>query len=318
MIKVQNITKKFKGSFYALKNVSFEVDKGAIFGIVGSSGAGKSTLMRCLTGLEVPDEGTIFFDEQELKGDLRKIRLKMGKVFQHFNLLSSRNALDNVCFPLEIAGVKDRKKKALELLDLVGLSDKAEAFAATLSGGEKQRVAIARALANNPKVLFSDEATSALDPKTTKTILELLLKINKELGLTIVMITHQMEVIKQVCSKVVVLDHGEIVESGAITTLFATPKHPMTKSLLQSVSHEFLPKGKNLYRLTFQGKTTGEPIISKLIKGYDIEVNILLGGIDALQTGIVGNLVVEMTGNELSKALKFLEMSGVLCEKVNV
>lgn len=316
MITVKNLTKKFNDSFYALKEIDFEVKKGEIFGIVGSSGAGKSTLMRCLTGLEVPDQGSITFDGKDLFQDLRSARLQMGKVFQHFNLLSSRNALENVCFPLEISGRFDGGRRAFELLELVGLKDKAHHYPATLSGGEKQRVAIARALANSPKVLFSDEATSALDPKTTQTILELLLKINRELGLTIVMITHQMEVIKQVCSKVAVLDHGQIVESGDVSDLFATPKHPMTKRLLQGVSHEFLPQGKNLYRLTFKGKATGEPIISKLIKQHDIEVNILLGGIDALQTGIVGNLVVEITGQDLQKALDFLALNQVRFEKI--
>lgn len=294
----------------ALQSVDLSVEKGDIFGIVGMSGAGKSTLLRLLTGLEEPTAGEL------------KISGNGGVIFQHFNLFSSRTALENVMFPLEIAGDRNCKEKARKFLSLVGLQAKEDSYPSKLSGGEKQRVAIARALACGPEILFSDEATSALDPKTTRTILDLLLHLNKTMGLTIVLITHQMDVIKQICTKMAVLSEGMIVEQGKVADIFATSGHPVTKELLKSLSHDipehFYPKGegKELVRLTFKGSVAGEPVISTMVRKHAIDVNILMGAIDRLQEGSVGSLVVELTGEpgEIKNARKFLEERGVLYE----
>lgn len=241
IIRVENISKTFKaknGQVEAVKNISFSIEKGDIFGIIGLSGAGKSTLVRCLNLLEKPNEGSIYIDGKNLmklsQKELRKERQDIGMIFQHFNLLMQRNVVDNICFPLEIAGVKrkEAKKRALELLETVGLSDKAKAYPAQLSGGQKQRVAIARVLANNPKILLCDEATSALDPKTTKSILKLLKEINQEYGITIVVITHEMAVIKEICSKVAVLDQGYLVEQGTVEDVFTAPKSAEARKLI--------------------------------------------------------------------------------------
>lgn len=241
IIRVENISKTFQannGQVEAVKNISFSIDKGDIFGIIGLSGAGKSTLVRCLNLLEKPNEGSIYIDGKNLLElsvkELRKQRQDIGMIFQHFNLLMQRNVVDNICFPLEIAGVgrKEAKKRALELLDMVGLSDKAKAYPVQLSGGQKQRVAIARVLANNPKILLCDEATSALDPQTTKSILKLLKEINQKYGITIVVITHEMSVIQEICTKVAVLDHGSLVEEGTVEELFHAPKTEEAKKLI--------------------------------------------------------------------------------------
>lgn len=241
IIRVENISKTFKaknGQVEAVKNISFSIEKGDIFGIIGLSGAGKSTLVRCLNLLEKPNEGSVYVDGKNLmklsQKYLRKERQDIGMIFQHFNLLMQRNVVDNICFPLEIAGVKrkEARKRALELLETVGLSDKAKAYPAQLSGGQKQRVAIARVLANNPKILLCDEATSALDPQTTKSILKLLKEINQEYGITIVVITHEMTVIKEICTKVAVLDQGYLVEQGTVEEVFTTPKSDEAKKLI--------------------------------------------------------------------------------------
>lgn len=327
IIQIQNLTKRF-ASTYALKNVDFRVNAGEIFGIIGMSGAGKSTLIRCLTCLEKPTSGHIFLRGEELTAltgkELRAARRNMGMIFQQFNLFSSRTALDNVCYPLELAGIsrKERHARAQELLEIVGLKGREEHYPAQLSGGEKQRVAIARALANSPSVLLCDEATSALDPRTTHSILKLLSELNQTLGLTIVFITHEMEVIKQICTHVAVLEHGEIVEQGTTLDLFSAPKHSTTKRFLQNLTHDIpaylLPRGEGeeIIRLSFTGNSASQPIISRLIREFSVEVNILLGGIDVLKTGIVGNLVVALSGTaeERAKAHQFLETSGVQCE----
>lgn len=241
IIRVENISKIFKaknGKVEAVKNISFSIEKGDIFGIIGLSGAGKSTLVRCLNLLEKPDDGAVYVDGKNLmklsQKELRKERQDIGMIFQHFNLLMQRNVVDNICFPLEIAGVrrKEARKRAMELLETVGLSDKAKAYPAQLSGGQKQRVAIARVLANNPKILLCDEATSALDPQTTKSILKLLKEINKKYGITIVVITHEMSVIKEICSKVAVLDQGHLVEQGTVEKVFAAPKSAEARRLI--------------------------------------------------------------------------------------
>ncbi len=321
VIKVTNLSKKFQGQ-YALKGINLTVQAGEIFGIIGMSGAGKSTLMRCLNGLEQPDEGEIFIAGEKITGQtakqLRCKRRKMGMIFQHFNLFEARTALENVSYPLEISGVDDLER-AKELLELVGLHGKENHYPAQLSGGERQRVAIARAVANQPTVLLCDEATSALDPRTTHSILELLGRLNQRFGLTILLITHEMEVIKQISTHVAVLEQGEIVESGTTAQLFAAPQHPTTKRFLQSLTHTIpeylLPRaeGQEILRLTFTGSSASEPVISRLIRHYQVEVNILFGGIDLLKTETVGNLVVALSGSseERERARKFLEQSKV-------
>lgn len=241
IIRVENISKTFQannGQVEAVKNISFSIEKGDIFGIIGLSGAGKSTLVRCLNLLERPNEGNIYIEGKNLmklsSKELRKERQDIGMIFQHFNLLMQRNVLGNICFPLEIAGIgrKEAKKRALEILETVGLSEKAKAYPAQLSGGQKQRVAIARVLANNPKILLCDEATSALDPQTTKSILNLLKEINQKYGITIVVITHEMAVVREICSKVAVLDHGRLVEEGTVEEIFRAPKTDEAKKLI--------------------------------------------------------------------------------------
>ena len=241
IIRVEHISKTFEtgnGQVEAVKDISFSLDKGDIFGIIGLSGAGKSTLVRCLNLLEKPDEGGVYIEGKNLlelsPKALRKERQDIGMIFQHFNLLMQRNVLDNVCFPLEIAGVrrKEARFRAMELLGIVGLAEKAKAYPAQLSGGQKQRVAIARVLANNPKILLCDEATSALDPQTTKAILNLLKEINEKYGITIIVITHEMAVVREICSKVAVLDHGSLAEQGTVEELFGAPKTEAAKRLV--------------------------------------------------------------------------------------
>ena len=243
IIKAEHLSKIFRtdsGEVTALRDISFTIDRGDIFGIIGLSGAGKSTLVRCLNLLERPTSGKVWVGEKDLlelsEQELRRERQKIGMIFQHFNLLMQRNVLDNVCFPLEITGMKKReaRKQALQLLETVGLSDKAKAYPAQLSGGQKQRVAIARVLAANPGSLLCDEATSALDPQTTKSILGLLKEINQKYGITIVVITHEMSVVREICSHVAVLDHGNLVESGTVEEIFTSPKTDAARNLLRS------------------------------------------------------------------------------------
>ncbi len=323
VVLIKNLTKKFQSESLALKEINLQVTRGDIFGIIGMSGAGKTTLMRCLTALERPSEGQILISGEEITSlegaKLRSARKKIGMIFQHFNLFSSRSVLDNIAYPLELEGVSrtERLEKARSLLQLVGLGEKERYYPAQLSGGEKQRVAIARALIHDPDVLLCDEATSALDPHNTQAILELLAGLN----LTIILITHEMEVIKQICTHVAVLEHGEVVESGYVADLFANPKHPTTKRFLQNIVHE-LPEytpseDSTLLRLTFTGESAKQPIISNLVKRHEIEVNILHGGIDVLKTNTVGNLVVELKGaiEERVRARAFLETQGVGCHE---
>jgi D-methionine transport system ATP-binding protein len=328
IIETKNLSKRF-GANFAIKGIDLLVRQGDIFGIIGMSGAGKSTLIRCLTCLETPSTGQIFLEGSEITGlsprELRVARRRIGMIFQHFNLFSSRTALENISYPLEIVhrDAAERERRAEELLNLVGLKGKGRYYPAQLSGGEKQRVAIARALANHPSILLCDEATSALDPTTTRSILELLSRLNKTLKLTILLITHEMEVIKQICSHVAVLEQGEIVEQGATLDLFATPKHPITQRFLQHLSHELpepfrLEKDVEIVRLSFTGKSAGQPIICSLIRQFQVDVNILLGGIDRLSQGMIGNLVITLSGapQERAKAFLFLEQSGVKCMKL--
>lgn len=337
MIQIEHLTKIFETPSHqvlALDDVTLSINRGEIFGIIGLSGAGKSTLIRCINMLEKPTQGSIYVDGQQItsldKRDLRCARQKIGMIFQHFNLLSSRTVFDNILFPLEIAGVPSAQAKSRvnELLDLVGLTDKAGVYPGQLSGGQKQRVGIARALANNPKVLLSDEATSALDPQTTSSILKLLKDINRQLNLTILLITHDMNVIKQVCDRVAVIDNSRIVEIGDVLSVFTNPATPTSHSFINAVVKNDIPEDltlakidpqrhpTRLIRVSFIGSSAGQPIISSMIRRYDIDVNILYGNIDRVKDTPFGNLVLELIGEAslLDEAMAYLRERGLEIE----
>ncbi len=325
-IKIRGLKKIYEsdsGAVKALENVDLDVKKGEIYGIIGLSGAGKSTLVRCINLLERPTEGSIEIDGTEVTeltgSELRKLRSSLGMIFQHFNLLSQRTVERNISFPLEIANIpkKERKERVLELLDLVGLSDKRKAYASQLSGGQKQRVAIARALANNPKVLLCDEATSALDPSTTKSILELLKDINQKLDLTIVIITHEMAVIKEICDNVAVIEDNQIVEAGPVIEVVSSPKTEAAKKLLGYYENALpaingLHQNKNDFsiriKVTFKGQSALKPVISNIARQYQIDANILSGNIGFIKGEPLGNLVLELSGKKalVEKGLDYL------------
>ena len=333
-IKIKNLVKKYQlnngKELLAVNNVNLDIEQGDIYGIMGLSGAGKSTLIRLLNRLEEPTSGEIlvkqeivdkkdntvtgYEDKNILKFNmkiLREYRKKTGMIFQHFNLLNSRNVAENVAFPLEISKwkKKDIEKRVDELLEIVGLSDKKLNYPEQLSGGQKQRVAIARALANNPKILLSDEATSALDPRTTNSILELLKDINKKFGITIILITRQMEVIKKICNKTAIMSDGQIIEKGETKEIFLNPKTDLAKEFVGNISHEEFRteeekkqreenNGKLRLRLKYNEDQVNESYITKIIRKYDVEVNILSGFIDKVGDVIVGNLLIEISASE--------------------
>ncbi len=314
LIEVIDLSKRYykkkDADTHALRHLNLTIEKGDIFGIIGQSGAGKSTFIRCLACLEKPTFGEIIVQGKNiclLEGkELRNYYKSIGMIFQHFNLLSSRTVAENIAYPLEISGMDSEsiRKKVYELIVLVGLEEQKEQYPAQLSGGQKQRVGIARALASDPAILFCDEATSSLDPKTTKEILSLLKKIQKKLGLTIVLITHEMEVIKQICNKVAVLERGELVETGTLSQIFVHPKQPITKNFVQNTMHEIPPHffkeiapNKQLLHLHFKGDKADQPIISQLVRKFNVDANILLGWIDSLQTVTVGNLIIQLAGD---------------------
>lgn len=326
LIEIKDLTKSFGPDTHALKNLNLSIPHGSIYGIIGMSGAGKSTLLRCLTGLELPTSGTILLDGEEIAAaHFHRLRQQMGMVFQHFQLFSSRSVAKNIAYPLEIRGIPASQQQARieELLALVGLEHKKEHYPNQLSGGEKQRVGIARALAHHPSLLLCDEATSALDAKTTHSILQLLQTLNQKLGLTIVLITHQLEAVKQVCQRVAVLSQGEIVEDGTVREIFTRPKHQTTRQLLH-LGIDQIPAAllvmrdpsKKLVRLGFDGDHAKQPVISRLIKSYDVEANILGGGLDYLQQTMVGSLFVELSGNaeQIELALTYLNQQKINCE----
>ena len=329
IIRVENISRTFQannGQVEAVKNISFSIEKGDIFGIIGLSGAGKSTLVRCLNLLEKPNEGNIYVDGKNLMElspkELRKERQDIGMIFQHFNLLMQRTVLDNICFPLEIAGVSRReaRKRAAELLETVGLSEKAKAYPAQLSGGQKRRVAIARVLANNPKILLCDEATSALDPQTTKSILKLLKEINQKYGITIVVITHEMAVIQEICSKVAVLDHGSMVEEGTVEELFRAPKTEEAKKLiLNEVVHITEMKGERMIRVTFGGKSAFEPLIGNVILEYKTPLNILYANTKTINGNAEGEMILQLPESKeiADRMIAYFKEKGLGVEEVD-
>ncbi|GKU83215.1 methionine ABC transporter ATP-binding protein [Niallia sp. NCCP-28] len=317
----------------AVDNVDLEINQGEIFGVIGYSGAGKSTLIRMLNGLEIPTEGSVTVAGHEvskIKGKkLRQARQEISMIFQHFNLLWSRTVKENISFPLEIAGVKkaDRDKKVDELIKLVGLEGRENTYPSQLSGGQKQRVGIARALASDPKVLLCDEATSALDPQTTDAILDLLVDINKRLGLTIVLITHEMHVIRKICHRVAVMENGKVVEAGPVINVFKHPEAEITKRFVQQVIEPEETKDTiehilaqytsgSIVMLGFVGENAEQPIITKLIRSFDITVNIIQGKISPTQNGSYGTLYIHLDGAEKEQALQFLQSEEISVEVI--
>ena len=306
IIQLKNISKTFvtdKGEFKALEDINLDISRGSIYGIIGMSGAGKSTLVRCINYLEVPTEGSVVIDGKELgslteKG-LREERKSIGMIFQHFNLLQQKNVIDNVSFPLRINGVnkKDAHKRAAELLEIVGLADKANSYPVQLSGGQQQRVAIARALAGNPKILLCDEATSALDPQTTKSILELLKNINEKYGITIVIITHQMAVVREICSHVAVISKGHIVENGEVSEVFSRPKTKEARELIMLESGENTwynesSEDDNCVRIVFTENSAYEPVISNMIKKFNCDVSIYQADTKKINGKTTGEMII--------------------------
>lgn len=313
MIEIQNLTKTFSvtnGEVNALKNVSLTVGDGDIYGIIGMSGAGKSTLVRCINMLERPTAGKVMIDGVDMgalsKKELRDARRSITMIFQGFNLLMQRTCLKNICFPLELAGVKkaDARKRAMELLEIVGLPDKANAYPAQLSGGQQQRIAIARALATQPKVLLCDEATSALDPKTTHAILSLIKEINQKLGISVIVITHQMSVVEEICNRVAILDKGTVVEEGLVTDVFSNPKSDAAKRLVfPEGTEESIPLSDDMkIRVVFNGAVAAStPLISQMAMEKNIVVNIMAASTKSIGDRAYGSMLLSVPGGEEQK-----------------
>ena len=331
MIRFENVSKTFRGNgkqVEAVKEVSLHIKKGEIFGIIGYSGAGKSTLVRCINLLERPDRGRIWIGDTEittLKGkSLRKQRRKIGMIFQQFHLFASRNVYENVAYPLKHQGLtgQEIKKRVEELLNLVGLEDKVSAYPSQLSGGQKQRAAIARALANEPDILLCDEATSALDPKTTTAILRLLQEVNRKLGVTIVVITHEMQVVKEICGRVAVMEGGRVVEEGEVFDIFSNPHEKITGDFVNSASNlskiytyleekaeiTRLNEGECILRLHYLHKNTSEALVSQISRDFSLNVNIIFGNIELIGENPIGGLVaiVSGSGENIRRAVDFL------------
>ena len=329
MIQVENLCKSFStksGTVEAARNISFSIEKGEIFGIIGLSGAGKSTLVRCLNLLERPTSGSVWVNGKNLtelsERKLRKERQNIGMIFQHFNLLMQRTALDNVCFPMEIVGIskKEARKKALEYLKIVGLEEKALSYPSQLSGGQKQRVAIARVLASDPEILLCDEATSALDPQTTKSILELIRKINKEYGITVVVITHEMSVVQEICNRVAVLERGVLVESGTVEELFRSPKTEAARRLVFSGRAQIQKmNGKRLVRVTFKDRSSFEPVIANLVLTYRTPVNILYADTKNIGGSAEGEMILQLPEIEetAEKMIEYLRETNMGVEELS-
>ena len=334
ILNVEKVFKNKKSEVHALRNVSLKVEKGDIFGIVGYSGAGKSTLLRLVNLLEKPTSGSVKIEEREIinlsEKELNILRKNIGMVFQQFNLLESQTVYQNLKIPLIISGVPKNSidKRIEELLDFVGLKDKKNSSVSKLSGGQKQRIGIARALATHPKILLCDEATSALDPKTTKSILQLLKKINNEFGITILLITHEMEVVKEICNKVAVMQDGEIKEQGNIIEIFTNPQENITKNFISSIINNSIPESLKeeldlnlpVVKLTFLGEKSGQPLISEINKKFDISTKILSASVNELGNTILGVLVVQLEGNPaiINEVEEFIKNRGVKIERMEI
>lgn len=334
MIEIKNLSKVYKtavGEIEALKDVNLSIEDGDIFGVIGMSGAGKSTLVRCINMLERPTDGQVVIDGVNIgelsEKDLRKKRRDITMIFQGFNLLMQRTNIKNVCFPLELEGMPkaEAKAKALELLDLVGLKDKAGAYPSQLSGGQQQRVAIARALATNPKVLLCDEATSALDPSTTTQILDLISDINKKLGITVIIITHSMNVVESACKHVAIIDDGRVVEQGLVSEIFSKPKTAAAKRLVfpegEDTGAIATKPGERIIRLVFNGEqATGTPMIAQLATEKKINANILNASTRMIGDRLVGSMLLGIDGDSVTvgTALDFFQERGVAAEEVKL
>ncbi|MBX9615492.1 MAG: ATP-binding cassette domain-containing protein [Caulobacteraceae bacterium] len=331
MIRLEGVTKRYRsaaGERVALDAVDLSVARGQVFGVVGRSGAGKSTLIRTINRLETPDAGKVFVGDQEITAlkpaALRAARRRIGMIFQHFNLLNAKTIAQNVAFPLRLEGRPEAEvtRRTAELLDQLGLAEHANKFPAQLSGGQKQRVGIARALACGPEVLLCDEATSALDPETTDEILSLLDGLNRDLGLTIVLITHQMEVVRRVCDRVAVLKDGRVVEEGATADVFLHPKSPVTRAMLaegeggETHDASVVPAGSRLAKLTFRGAATYEPELSRVARATGVDYSILSGRISRIRGEPYGQMVVAFTGGDAGAAIAQLTARGVVVETV--
>lgn len=341
MIDLKNVSKTFVDSnkeVHAVQNVSLTINDKDIFGIIGFSGAGKSTLVRCINLLERPTSGTVEVDGQDLtklsNKELRQTRKKIGMIFQHFNLMPSRTIFGNVAYPLKGSGLSKQqiKDKVHELLELVGISEKENAYPSQLSGGQKQRVAIARALANDPKILLCDEATSALDPKTTKSILKLLQKLNQTLGITVVIITHEMAVVKEICNRVAVMEYGKVVEEGEVFSVFAAPKEKLTKDFIKTTSNlqkiedlisanspvTAIKPGELIVRLTYIEKNMSEPLISTVTQKFGVILNIIFADVEIVQNAPIGGTVAIISGKSenIDEALNYLIEKNVGVEVV--
>lgn len=321
MIEIKNVVKNF-GETQVIKDVTISIKEGEIYGIIGHSGAGKSTLLRCINGLETYDGGSVKVMEKEVSSltgtSLREFRKDLGMIFQNFNLMQRKNVFDNVALPLEVWGYNKNeiKDKVLRLLDLVGLKDKKLSKPSELSGGQKQRVAIARALALDPKVLLCDEATSALDPKITKDILALLSKINKELGITIVIVTHQMEVIKEVCEKVALIDGGIIKAEGKAEDLFLKPGKSLRKFLGEEDENGILPEDGVNIKLFFPSDSSENALITKMARDLEIDFSIVWGKLEKFRSEVLGGLVINIKEEDKDKVIKYLENKDILLEVI--
>ena len=341
MIRLEHVSKTFatkNGDVHAVRDVTLQIAEGEIFGIIGFSGAGKSTLVRCINLLERPQSGKVIVDGKDLlaldAAQLRETRKKIGMIFQHFNLMRSRTVAQNVAFPLHKSGLSKAqiKEKVSSLLALVGLSDKADVYPSQLSGGQKQRVAIARALANDPKVLLCDEATSALDPQTTRSILQLIRDINRKLNLTVVLITHEMAVVKEICDRVAVMEHGRVVEQGEVFNVFADPRQEITRSFIHTTSNlrkieelieedspvVQLKPGELIVRLSYIQRNVSEPLISTVSRKFDIVLNIIFSDIAIVQNAPIGGTVAIISGSrdQITQAIAYLSEKNVGVEVI--
>ncbi|WP_282926023.1 methionine ABC transporter ATP-binding protein [Helcococcus kunzii] len=339
MIEIRNVSKTFKvnnNNVEAVKNANLTINKGEIFGFIGYSGAGKSTIVRCINLLERPTEGSIYYDGNDItklsKKDLRLVRKEIGMIFQHFNLLKSLNVRENIAFNLKNSNLSKEEinSRVDELLQLVGIPDKANSYPAQLSGGQKQRVAIARALANNPKVLLCDEATSALDPQTTTQILKLLKELNQKLGLTIVIITHEMHVIKNICDRVAVMENGKIVEIGEVFDIFSNANSSISQEFVNSISNQnkiinLIKQDRTLFgagmddeilHLDFVGSNTKDSIISNVSRKFNIDCNIIFGDVDVIKNKILGRMIVSLKGENIQEAKTYLTTQGIKWEEI--
>lgn len=331
MIEINNVSKVYrakKKEVTGVDNVNLTINDGEIFGIVGYSGAGKSSLLRCINLLEQPTDGEILVDGQNLMTlsgkELRQARLKIGMIFQHFHLIDQKTVGENIEFSLKAANVAKDKREARikELLTMVGLSDKKDVFPGQLSGGQKQRVGIARALANEPTILLCDEATSALDPTTTTAILKLLKKINRELGITIVLITHEMEVVKEICDRMAIMQNGRVVEHGSVYDIFANPTNPLTQEFIGSVVSFDIPSeimhtfNGTIVKVLFKGDTAGQGIISDMLQQFEVRGNFLHGTIEYIQERPLGIFIMELIGDgqDINRAITYMESRGVTVE----